>query len=70
MVDEGRFRNQLPGILDLIFLTAAKWLKPEFFDPAAPESKYFLGGPREFYGVAAEMLERSFSNVLAPWRSP
>ncbi len=63
------FRKQLPEILDLIFLHDPDdpWLKPELFDPSRPESKYFLTKPREFFLLAAEVLDPEGETKLRRW---
>jgi internalin A len=65
-----RFRKQLPETLDLIFLYDPNdpWLKPELFDPSRPESKYFLSKPREFFILAAEVLDPEGETELSEWR--
>jgi hypothetical protein len=65
-----RFREELPEILDLIFLHNPDdpWLKPELFDPSRPESKYFLSKPREFFILAADTLDPKGETELSQWR--
>jgi len=66
VADDPNFREQLPDILDLIFLQPPgreMWLNPEFFDASRPESRFFIANPREFYQVAGEVLGE---NLTAP----
>jgi hypothetical protein len=65
-----RFREELPEILDLIFLhnPGDPWLKLELFDPSRPESKYFLSKPREFFILAADTLDPKGETELSQWR--
>ncbi|MBI3651479.1 MAG: NACHT domain-containing protein [Acidobacteria bacterium] len=64
------FRNQLPELFDIIFLHNPDdpWLRPELFDPARPEAKYFLVKPREFFILAAEALDPEGETELTAWR--
>ncbi|MGH9937564.1 MAG: hypothetical protein ACREAM_15050, partial [Blastocatellia bacterium] len=64
------FREQLPEILDLIFAHTPgdPWLRRELFDPAQPESKYFLSKPREFFILAADALDPKGETELSQWR--
>jgi hypothetical protein len=67
------FRAQLPDLFQVIFLhdpddPQTHWLQPEFFDPAQPESKYFLSKPREFLLLAADVLDPDGETELGQWR--
>jgi hypothetical protein len=67
------FRAQMPDLFKLIFLhdpddPETHWLQPEFFDPARPESKYFLSNPREFFILAADALDPNGKTELGQWR--
>ena len=60
----------LPEIIAIIFLHEAgdPFLKPEWFDPKSEESKFFLSPPREFFALAAEVLDPEGKTELAKWR--
>jgi hypothetical protein len=65
----------LPEIIALIFLhgfdedgKSDPFLKPEWFDPKNEESKFFLSPPREFFALAAEVLDPKGETELAKWR--
>jgi hypothetical protein len=64
------FRKQLPELLDLIFAhkSGEPWLKRNLFDPAYPESKYFLSKPRELFILAADTLDPEGESELSEWR--
>ncbi|MBS1791499.1 MAG: NACHT domain-containing protein [Acidobacteria bacterium] len=60
----------LPEIIAIIFLhePGDPFLKPEWFDPKREESKFFLSPPREFFALAAEVLDPEGKTELAKWR--
>lgn len=60
----------LPEIIAIIFLhePGDPFLKPEWFDPKREESKFFLSPPREFFALAAEVLDPEGKTDLAKWR--
>lgn len=60
----------LPEIIAIIFLhkPGDPFLKPEWFDPKREESKFFLTPPREFFALAAEVLDPKGETELAKWR--
>lgn len=60
----------LPEIIAIIFLHehGDPFLKPEWFDPKSEESKFFLSTPREFFALAAEVLDPKGETDLAKWR--
>jgi hypothetical protein len=65
----------LPEIIAIIFLhgfdedgKSDPFLKPEWFDPKSKESKFFLSPPREFFALAAEVLDPKGETDLAKWR--
>ncbi len=65
----------LPEIIAIIFLhgfddkgNSDPFLKPEWFDPKSEESKFFLSPPREFFALAAEVLDPKGETDLAKWR--
>ncbi len=60
----------LPEIIRIIFLhePGDPFLKPEWFDPKSEESKFFLSPPREFFALAAEVLDPKGETDLAKWR--
>ena len=64
------FRKQLPEVLRIAFLHDPEepWLTPEKFDPANPDSRFFLSTPREFFAIAAEVLDPEGETELAKWR--
>ncbi|HMV46720.1 MAG TPA: hypothetical protein PKD31_03050, partial [Blastocatellia bacterium] len=61
----------LPEIIAIIFLhePGDPFLKPEWFDPKNEESKFFLSPPREFFALAAEVLDPEGKTELAKWRN-
>ncbi len=66
----------LPEVIAIIFLhgfdedgKSDPFLKPEWFDPASEESKLFLSPPREFFALAAEVLDPKGETELAKWRT-
>lgn len=63
-------RRDAVAVLDLIFLHDPDdpWLKPELFDSSRPESKYFLSKPREFFILAADVLDPKGETELGQWR--
>jgi hypothetical protein len=67
--DTPRFREELPEVLRLTFLHDPDdpWLTPEKFDPSNPDSRFFLSTPREFYALAAEVLDPEGKTDLAKW---
>ena len=60
----------LPEIIAIIFLhePGDPFLKSEWFDPKSEESKFFLSPPREFFALAAEVLDPKGETDLAKWR--
>ncbi|MCI0485523.1 MAG: NACHT domain-containing protein [Blastocatellia bacterium] len=64
------FRKELPEVLRIAFLHDPEepWLTPEKFDPSNPDSRYFLSPPREFFAIAAEVLDPEGKTELAKWR--
>ncbi|MEP7341923.1 MAG: NACHT domain-containing protein [Acidobacteriota bacterium] len=65
----------LPEVIAIIFLhdfdsggKSDPFLKPEWFDPASEESKFFLTPPREFFALAAEVLDPKGETEWAKWR--
>lgn len=60
----------LPEIIAIIFLhePGDPFLKPEWFDPKSEESKFFLSPPREFFALAAEVLDPKGETELGKWR--
>ncbi len=64
------FRAKLPELLEISYLHNPDdiWLRAELFDPARPESKYFLAKPREFFMLAAEALDPERETELWKWR--
>jgi hypothetical protein len=60
----------LPEIIAIIFLhePGDPFLKPEWFDPKREESKFFLSPPRDFFALAAEVLDPEGKTELAKWR--
>ena len=60
----------LKEIIAIIFLhePGDPFLKPEWFDPQREESKFFLSPPREFFALAAEVLDPEGETELAKWR--
>lgn len=68
--DSEEFRGNLPEIFWYIFIHDPErpWLLPEMFDPNHPYSRFFLSKPREFYALAAEVLDPKGETELAKWR--
>jgi hypothetical protein len=66
------FRRRLSELLTLIFLQAPDQpsLRPEYFDPANTTSRYFLSSPREFFAIAADVLDPKGETDLSKWRKP
>lgn len=61
----------LPEIIAIIFWhePGDPFLKPEWFDPKSEESKFFLSPPREFFALAAEVLDPEGETELAKFRN-
>lgn len=64
------FQRELPAILRFAFRCerVEQWMAPANFDPANFESRYFLSTPRDFFAVAAEVLDPKNETGLAKWR--
>lgn len=64
------FRKELPQVLRLAFIHDPDnhWITPEKFDPANPDSRFFLSTPREFFAIAAEVLDPQGETGLSKWR--
>lgn len=68
--DTEEVRGNMPELFLNIFLHDPErpWLLPEFFSPEHPYSRFFLSKPREFYALAAEVLDPKGETELAKWR--
>jgi energy-coupling factor transporter ATP-binding protein EcfA2 len=64
--------KEFPEAIRIIFLhePGDPLLKPEWFDPRSEESRFFLSPPREFFALAAEVLDPNGETELAKWREP
>jgi len=62
--------KEFPESIRIIFLhePGDPLLKPEWFDPQREESRFFLSPPREFFALAAEVLDPKGETELAKWR--
>jgi len=62
--------KEFPEAIRIIFLhePGDPLLKPEWFDPSREESRLFLSSPREFFAIAAEVLDPEGETELAKWR--
>ena len=62
--------QEFPESIRIIFLhePGDPLLKPEWFDPQREESRFFLSPPREFFALAAEVLDPKGETELAKWR--
>ncbi|HKV39913.1 MAG TPA: hypothetical protein VJX67_11925, partial [Blastocatellia bacterium] len=68
--ETAEFRNDLPEILGNTFYydSGRPWPSPEWFDASNPGARFFLSTPREFYSVAAEVLDPEGITELSKWR--
>jgi energy-coupling factor transporter ATP-binding protein EcfA2 len=62
--------KEFPEAIRIIFLhkPGDPLLKPEWFDPHREESRFFISPPREFFAIAAEVLDPKGETELAKWR--
>jgi hypothetical protein len=71
VTDTEMFQEEFPEIIRQIFLHAPgqPWLLPEWFSAEHPDSRFFLSRPREFYALAAEVLDPEGETELAQWKT-
>lgn len=64
------FCKEFPALLRLAFLHDPDypWLIPEKFDAQNPDARFFLAKPREFFALAAELLDPDGKTDLVKWR--
>ncbi|HXU35017.1 MAG TPA: NACHT domain-containing protein [Blastocatellia bacterium] len=69
--DTPAFHESLPKLMRMVFLHDPDdpWLLPEKLDRSNPESRFFVSSPREFYALAAEVLDPEGKTELAEWRN-
>lgn len=64
------FHEEFTEAIRIIFLhePGDPFLQPHWFDPNSPEARFFLSSPREFFAIAAEVLDPKGETELAKWR--
>jgi hypothetical protein len=70
IADTPEFHENVAEIVGQVFLhkPGQMWLLPELFDPTYPGSRLLLSKPREFYALAAEVLDPEGQTEMVKWR--